>query len=168
MLSNYQLVQCISTILPFQGKYSSLTSPNCRIKKIVRDQLFRWCHCTVWNLDGIGLFLVVVWQTSFSFTCPSPEGPSPLATSDPFLIKKQDDNQYLITADSASRVLIFVDDIGGQGKLMIITQSPSKDEQRRDDDITQRSGEQARASYVIVTEKNNRKREKVKKKQKKE
>jgi hypothetical protein len=46
----------------------------------------------------------VVWQTSFSFTCPSPEGPSPLATSDPFLLEKQDDNQYLITADSAPRV----------------------------------------------------------------
>jgi hypothetical protein len=108
----------------------------------------------------------VVWQTSFSFTCPSPEGPSPLATSDPFLIEKQDDNQYLITADSAPRVLIFVDDIRGQGKLMIITQSPSKDEQRRDDDLTQRSSEQARASYVIVTEKNNRKRVKVKKNKK--
>lgn len=105
----------------------------------------------------------VVWQASFSFTCPSPAGPSPLATSDPFLVEKQDDNQYLITADSAPRVLIFVDDIRGQGKLMIITQSPSKDEQRRDDDSTQRSSEQARASYVIVTEKNNRKGVKVKK-----
>lgn len=57
-------------------------------------------------------------------------------------------------ADSAPRVLIFVNDIGGYGKLMIITpKSPTKGEQRRagDTSLTQRSSEVALVSTIKGT-----------------
>lgn len=115
IIRSYQLFYCgkvLSLLIPNSGsvQYVMTLPPSVGTECPCCLLLLLSIQVSPYSEDSIGLFLVVVWQTSFSFTCPSPEGPSPLATSDPFLIEKQDDNQYLITADSAPRVLIFVDD----------------------------------------------------------